>query len=404
MTACSTPSSSVDGGDLLGVFERDAGADAAASAARSASNGGAGSEVLASPARARPSADLDGGAGAARTPEGRAPRAPTEGNCLAEQGRPGRELRRTLGRPPCRGAQVLEWRDAEGSPRYACVTAPSGVETRAPLPLIVFFHGEQDNPSSVDKKTGLRKLGGSFNLTGDPAHAGFIVLAPQGRAFKASTQGERQRGAAARAAGAPFDTEYTGEDNVDVAAVDHFIGELTQQKLVDRARIYTLGASYGGHMAATYAMMRADRVAAFATYASDAPPAEWSCPSPPPPAMVLYRACDDAFPCDSVERWLRARDALSAETPFLRLDEAGKEEPHCALRNRCSPLKASLSHARWPTQREPEILRFFAGTPSRAARAAGNHRRRGARRVLGPRRRGGAALDRRGVEPAGRSA
>ena len=91
--------------------------------------------------------------------------------------------RRSAGRR-CRGAQVLETRDAEGSPRYACVIAPSGVETRAPLPLIVFFHADGDNPTSVDKETGLRKLGATWNLTGDPAHAGFIVLAPQGRAFK----------------------------------------------------------------------------------------------------------------------------------------------------------------------------------------------------------------------------
>jgi hypothetical protein len=77
--------------------------------------------------------------------------------------------------------------------------------------------------------------------------------------------------------------------------------------------------------------------------------------------MVLYRACDDAFPCESVERWLRARDSLSAETPFLRLDAAGQEEPHCALKNRCSSIKGSASHARWPKSRETDILRFFAG-------------------------------------------
>lgn len=343
--ACSTPSTTIDGGDLLGVFERDAGADATAAVSS-----------------ARRSGPRDAGPEAAAPPPGSSnPRQPAEGSCVAEQGRPGRELRKTVGRPPCRGAQVSEWRDAEGSPRYACIVAPSGVETRAPLPLLVFFHGEGDNPSSVDKKTGLRKLGATFNLTGDPAHAGFILLSLQGRAFKGSTQGERERGAPARAAAAPFDSEYTGEGNVDVAAADHFVDALLDQKLVDRRRIYALGASYGGHMAATYAMLRADRVAAFATYGSDAPPADWSCPGPPPPAMVLYRACDDAFPCESVERWLRARDALSADTPFLRLDEGGREEPHCALKNRCSPLKGTANHARWPKPREIDILRFFAG-------------------------------------------
>src|SRR6185295_5811377 len=82
------------------------------------------------------------GAGAAKPPKPPEARPPSEGSCVAEQGQPGRELRKTLGRPPCRGAQVLETRDAEGSPRYACVIAPSGVATRAPLPLIVFFHAD----------------------------------------------------------------------------------------------------------------------------------------------------------------------------------------------------------------------------------------------------------------------
>jgi poly(3-hydroxybutyrate) depolymerase len=177
---------------------------------------------------------------------------------------------------------------------------------------------------------------------------------------KGNSQSERERGAPMRAAAAPFDDEYTGADNVDVAAVDHFIDGLLAQKLVDRRRVYALGISYGGHMAATYAMMRADRIAAFATYGSDAPPGEWSCPGPPPPAISLYRSCDDAFPCGSVERWLRARDALSADTAFLRLGEAGNEEPHCALKNRCSPLKGAAYHARWPKSREPDILQFFA--------------------------------------------
>lgn len=332
---CSTPSSEIDGGDLMGAFERDAAADAAAEGG-ARRDGGARADAAADAASLRPAASA-------------AVRPPPEGSCVAIEGQPDREIRRTLGRPACRGAQVLEWRDSEGAPRYACAYTPSGVETRAPLPLVLFFHAEGDSPTSVEKETGLRKLGATLNMTGDPAHAGFIVLALQGRSL--------QRGKL----GAIFDAGYTGPDNVDVAAVDHFTGELAARGLVDKARVYALGASHGGHMAATYAMMRADRVAAFATYGSDAPPATWSCPGPPPPAMVVYRACDAVFPCDSVERWLRARDAIAAETSSLRLDAAAREEPNCALKNRCSTLKGSSQHGRWPKPREPDILRFLAG-------------------------------------------
>ncbi|WP_437641577.1 alpha/beta hydrolase family esterase [Sorangium sp. So ce854] len=352
--ACSTPSSGVDGGDLLGVFERDAGARAAPADAGQARQAAAQKDAG---ARSAGSA----GAAAAKPPKPPEARPPSDGSCVAEQGEPRRELRKTIGRPPCRGAQVLETRDAEGSPRYACVIAPSGVETRAPLPLLVFFHAEHDSPTAVDKETGLRKLAATWNLTGDPAHTGFIILAPQGRAFKNPTQSERERGSKTYTPMSPFDAEFTGDGNVDVATADTFVDQLLEKKLVDRRRIYAVGASYGGHMAATYAMVRADRVAAFATFGSGAPPATWACPGPPPPAMAIYRACDDLFPCESVERWLRARDAQSAQTAFLRLDEGDRDEPHCALRNRCSAKKGAINHARWPKSREPDLLRFLAG-------------------------------------------
>jgi len=329
--ACNTPSSSVDGGDLLGVFERDAAADA-----------------LADGADAQPSRTQKADAAPSPAPIDASVRAPTEGNCVAERGQPNHEIRRTLGRPPCRGAQVREWRDPSGAPRYACVFSPPGVETRAPLPLVIFFHAPEDSPTAFDKKTGLRKLSATFDVSGDPSHVGFIVLAPQGRSLKLGKHGSI------------FDTEYTGADNDDLATVDHFVAELEGKGLVDRRRIYTLGAASGGHMAATYAMMRADRVAAFATYAADAPLADWSCPGPPPPAMMLYRACDAFISCESVERWLRARDAARAETAWLRLDEAGRDEPNCTPRNKCTPRKAEINHQRWPKNREVDILRFFA--------------------------------------------
>jgi hypothetical protein len=113
-------------------------------------------------------------------------------------------------------------------------------------------------------------------------------------------------------------------------------------------------------MAATYAMMRADRVAAVATYASDAPRASWSCPGPPPPTLVVYRACDHIAPCASVERWMRARDALGAETSGLRLDNTTGDEPSCSLDRKCTVVVGTALHRRWPKAREDDMLRFFA--------------------------------------------
>jgi poly(3-hydroxybutyrate) depolymerase len=335
-SACSTPSSKVDGGDLLGVFEHDAGAsDASADAASSAAARRARKPKPAAPPQL---------AGVVTSAE---PRLPIERACVTASGSPDRELRRVVGRPACRGAEVLEWKDGDGSPRYACVISPKNVELRAPLPLVVFFHGAHDDPTSVDKKTTLRRLGGRFDLTADPARAGFIVLAVQGRAIQAGRQG------------ATFDAAYTETDNVDVAAVDHFMGALDARKLIDRRRIYTLGNGAGGLMAATYAMVRADRVAASAVFASDAPRAEWQCTEPTPPMMVAYRACDTVVPCESVERWLRARETSSVEVAALRLGVADGDEPLCTVRNKCTERKGAAQHARWPRAREEDILRFF---------------------------------------------
>jgi hypothetical protein len=340
---CATPSADVDGGDLMGVFSHDAGSDGAAASAdggRHRKHKDAGHDASPSPATSSSPASP-------AAPDASV-RAPVEGVCVAPEGAPDREIRRIQGRPPCRGAQVVEWKDAEGSPRYACIVSPPGVETRAPLPLLVFFHDEQDDPSSVHKKTNLPKLSASYNLAGDPAHTGFIVLAPQGRHLRGGKRGS------------VFDSEYTGPDSVDAATVDHFIADLDARGLVDRRRVYTLGASYGAHMAATYAMMRADKVAAFAAYAADAPKATWSCGGPPPPGLVLYRACDGFISCESVERWLRAREAVSAETPWIRLGAGTEQEPSCAVRNQCTPKRAEGNHHRWPKGKEGDILAFFA--------------------------------------------
>jgi poly(3-hydroxybutyrate) depolymerase len=333
---CNAPSASVDAGELYGVFEGGIGADGGRDAAADARP------------RTAPSASASASASAARPTAAPPARQPVTGTCVPAGGQPNRDIKRTLGRPACRDSQILEWRDGEGSPRYACLIAPRGAETRAPLPLVLWFHAEDEDPTSVDKRTGLRRLGATQNLTGDPAHAGFLVLAVQGRSIFGGKRGR------------VFDTEYLAADNVDVAAVDHFFDQVDARGLVDKRRVYTLGASTGGQMAATYAMLRADRVAAFAAYAPEPPTAGWSCDASPPPGLVLYRACDAVTPCDGVERWLRSRDGTSAETEWTRLGLVDEEEPSCALRNRCTKNKGQANHARWPKLREDDILAFFA--------------------------------------------
>ncbi len=224
--ACSTPSENVDAGDLLGVFSHDGGADASTEAG--AHDAGAKRGKRGKDGGVDPSAAADASV-----------RAPVAGSCVASQGEPDTEVKHVVGRPACRDAQVLEWADALGSPRYACVFAPKGIDSLAPLPTILFFHGGLDDPTMVDKKTSLRKLLASTDLSGDPAHKGFVIVAVQGRAVSGGKRGTA------------FDTTFTGEANVDAAATDHFLAEIEKKGWVDKRRIYALGTASGGQMAAS---------------------------------------------------------------------------------------------------------------------------------------------------------
>lgn len=315
----------------MGVFSKDGGSADAATDARPPKDGG----------KREPKNAL--------VPSGPTrERKPVTGTCVAKQGEADHDLRRTLGRPACRDEQILEARDASGSPRYACVMA-RGADARAPLPLIVMFHGPEGTPAQVDKRSNWKKLAAKFDMTGDPAHAGFVMLMPQGRLLR------RDR------SGAIFDTEFVGDGNVDVDTVDLFVAQLAKRGLVDARRVYAVGDSKGGRMAATWAMLRADKVAAFAAYGSDAPTAAWTCADvPPPPALLLYRACDAVAPCDAVEDWIHAREKAQAETVAIRLGDGNQEELHCAMRNKCTKTKGTANHERWPKGREEDILRFLA--------------------------------------------
>jgi len=326
---CDAPSSQVDGTNLHEVFERDASVD-----------GG----IIA----VSPSAAASASASASAGPPAAVMRRPPPGACVAEQGAPDTELTRTARRPACRAAEILEWRDAEGSPRYGCVYQPKPKEgvTR---PLVIFFHEGRFSPAMVRKQSRLARLSRTFDMTGEPDRPGFVLLAPQGRAIR---KGEE---------GIVFDARYSGSDNVDVLTVDHFVERLIASKTVDPQRIYTVGAGTGGPMAAMYAMMRPFRIAAFATFASAAPVIPWACPTPPPPAAVLYRACDAVTPCQAVERWISARADRQAETHAIRLGAANKLEPLCAVGTRCGIKTGTANHLRWPKRREKEVLQFLSG-------------------------------------------
>lgn len=171
------------------------------------------------------------------------------------------------------------------------------------------------------------------------------MLAPQARRLKGSQA-------------LVFDSEHVHESNADARAADRFVDELVAEGVVDERRVYAMGASRGGEMAALYAALRPDRVAAFAAFGADASHVRWSCEGGPPPAALVYRACDSVVPCRDVESWLEQLRASGGATFALRLGSAHKPETHCAVGD-CSERLGRSNHARWPAANEEELLTFL---------------------------------------------
>jgi predicted esterase len=272
-------------------------------------------------------------------------RAPIPGPCVTESGEPARKSERNEGRPACRRARFLEDRDPDDTPRYACVFEPPGLASKKPLPLVVFLHGEDDDPTAVSKKTRLLGRYKSLDLTGDPQRSGFVVLAPQARRFTYKLR---------------WDTGHVSRDNLDARAIDRNIQVLVREGSVDPRQIYFVGESRGGAMAALYAYLRPDQVVAFASYGATAASLDWTCNGAPPPAAILYRSCDATVACADVERWLTKRDRERAPTFSLRLGAGKATEPACpTVKSRCNGPGAAANHYRWPKPREGEMLEFL---------------------------------------------
>lgn len=317
--------SKVDGRDLRGVYEPRASSSASGSAS-----------APAAPPASAPSA-----------PPGpvQRVRTPVKGPCVTPQGEPAKPAERVGKRPACRNARVLEHRDPLQIPRYACVFEPRGLDEHKPLPLVVFLHGAYDDPTAVHRETRLRRRYRKLDLTGDPDHPGFVVVAPQARRIGSSLR---------------WDVDYTGTDHADVVAIDTFVDELVGEGIVDARQVYAIGESRGGTMAMLYAHQRPDRVAAVGVFAAAPTAVDWTCDGLPPPVGVLYRACDSEVPCPEVEAWLAKREEAEAPTFRLRLGPSKATEPSCALSKKaCGPKAGKANHLRWPKIREADLLEWL---------------------------------------------
>lgn len=178
--------------------------------------------------------------------------------------------------PICFGGRTLgTWKDSDGTDRYACIYEPEQHSRDNPLPLLVFLHGSLATADSI-RLTGLT---GAIetNALGDNKR-GFILLAPEGRYTTHYYPGVIDSNAMGwdnwyRQLNPSGDVTVAGttyKENVDAAAIDHFIQEEVATGEVDTTRIYLSGWSNGAAMALLYALNR-QSIAAAAIYSAPDP-------------------------------------------------------------------------------------------------------------------------------------
>lgn len=214
-------------------------------------------------------------------------------------------------------------RNVLGFTRHACIHRPSGASSSSKRPLLLWFHpGGEGSADLAATETGLVVKADSFDLTGDPARPGFILVSVQGRNLRFPTTAPRD--------GQHHDFYFrdlnSPSTNPDIANVDALIDEIVQEGIVDSSRIYVSGWSNGAFFSQLYAMARntmptagGDRVAAAAVFAAANPfgdvswdpfretshdgssSCEYALPASTVPIHIIYRSSDAAVACDATQ-------------------------------------------------------------------------------------------------------
>ncbi len=316
---------------------------------------------------------------------------------------------------------------ALGFTRHACIYRPPGASAASKRPLMLWFHpGGEGSADLAGSEAGLLAKASSYDLTGDAARPGFILVSVQGRNLRFPTAAPRD--------GRHHDFYYrdlrSPSSNPDIANADALIDALVQEGIVDANRIYVAGWSNGAFFSQLDALARDDtatvggnRVAAAAVFAAADPFAgiSWdpfkeiamsdggACrlatyPVSDVPVLVVHRSADSAVACDAVQaacfatepgytttQWLTDANQAGLQVQGLLIGglETGATldanatgctnySAACPVGN-CStaPLsdgcRSLVNHLRWPdgvynnppsgTDREVDMLQFLAAHP-----------------------------------------
>lgn len=306
-------------------------------------------------------------------------------------------------KPSCgKGMLLGPWPDADGSERYACLFEPAAASPKNRLPLLVYLHPSLFWPATVSH-TGLLELAASYPLSGDPKRPGFIVLAPQGRKTAHFYPFPDNSGSGWDNWYRQFNPEgdvKTGatiyRENVDAAAIDHFVMQAAARGKVDTRRIYVTGWSNGASMAVLYALNRPN-VAAAAVYSGPDPFGAFDDPCPqtptanPPagdnqvqvfnlavPLMHVRNSCDVAGICPNDERLAGQLRDVGVSLDDVTLDGGNKQVAACSawcgsnpdgdMNPLLNPIGWTVGlhrHNRWPSEWNGAMLDFLRRHPLR---------------------------------------
>lgn len=271
--------------------------------------------------------------------------------------------------------ETLSWTDANGTPRSACLIAPSNATAQTPLPMMVWLHPTLIAQDSIIA-TGLIALTKTANVSGDTSKPGFILLLPTGRDIQQFLPAPLNTGIG-------WDHWYRNLDrsspalNVDVAAIDHFIGVVEQRNIVDTSRVYISGWSEGADMATLYGL-NSPGIAATAPYSTISPFDDAADPCPQAafatnntrPYYLMVRECDVGGACQLGQTFLgQLRNGVLAPALVQGVILDALTQAASACNAACAPGMPDAStfgqyeHTHWPTQWNDNLMTFLRNNP-----------------------------------------
>jgi len=293
------------------------------------------------------------------------------------------------------GTSMPAWADADGTVRHACLWEPASASPTAPLPLIIYLQPSLFTADTVPVATNILSFQSTANVSGDRARPGFIVVAPWGRSTEHYYPAPDDQGTGWDNWYRQFDPDstfgaMTYRENVDVAAIDHFVDAELATGKVDTRRIYVTGWSNGAAMGVLYALNR-KRVAAAAVYtapnpfeAFDDPCAQLPVGRAPRsdgeirvanPRLALYHvhnACDIAGICPNGELMRAQLRHVHARVTDVIIDGSQQQvaacDPGCGTNPDANMsfqddprgfTEGTQNHTRWPDQWTASMLDFF---------------------------------------------